>query len=503
MTEIVVYSRDQWRDRYLRSYQIRVPGADVREGTQPWIDACAIADQLVVQSGAAQAIALGQTLEGKTSAELDKFGEDHGITRPPATGSIGYAVMGTATSSLGTTPLFGAELIHAETGLSYRFTGSGTYYAGDAFPVAANSTGPGTNLDADAKLIWSSPPAGCDPVSLVEEQPDGSGLSGGREKATDGEYVLVLREALSDPASAGNAAAYTQLAEFSLGHGVPVEKAFVYPCVKGPGTTAICVVLKPSRRGASRVPSGAQLAAIAGYIGEKMPRDDGYFVCSTVVQNRDVYLLVDWAKPATGWADLAPWPPYYATTVAAPAPATITVASATDSTHFVLKTANAGYTTPAQPSVGTTIGFYDKAKGKWRRKKILSVAGTGPWTIVCDTTSGASDTGYTPVVDQPVAPWSDSLNLLVDPVAAYLETFGTGEQFASFYDEGMRQRRYPRPPKAWPNIFSNRVEIGVFNLDAIEAVSLAEGDGGTTTVGTPGTLSYLQELRYIAAYPKS
>lgn len=503
MTEIQVYSRDEWVKRYLRSYQIRVPGADVREGTQPWIDAMAIADQLVVQSGVAKAIALGQTLEGKTTEELDKYGQDIGVARPPATGAIGWAVMGDATSTLGTTPLFGAELIEPTTGLSFRFTGSGTYYAGDSFPVAANSTGPATNLNAGTTLLWSSPPPGCDPLSLVEEQPDGTGLGGGRDPATNEEYVLLLRQAQSEPASAGNDAAYIELAEHALGHGVPVQKAFTYAGVFGPGTTAIAFVLKASRPGASRTPSAPQIAAVDAYIGEKMPRDDGRFLCVVVPQNRDVYLKLDWSTAATGWTDLAPWPPYYSTTAGAPAPATVTVSSVTDSTHFVLKTANAGYAGVAQPSAGQTIGFYDKAKGEFRRKRILSFTGTGPWTITCDTASGASDESYTPVVDQPAVPWSESLNLLVAPVGDYLAGFGPGEQFASFYDDGRRQRRWPRPPKDWPITFTSRVENGVFDLDAIESVSLAEGDGGATTVGTPGTTSYLQELRYLSAYPKS
>lgn len=505
MTEIQVYDRAAWRTRFLRSYQIRVPGADVREGTQPWIDACAIADQLVVQSGVAKAIALGSTLEGKSSAELDSFGADHGVARPEATGAIGWAIMGSATASGGCTPLFGDELVHPSTGMTFQFTGSGSYTAGDPFPVAASplSKGPATNLEAGEVLQWSAPVAGCDPLALVQEQPDGSGLTGGREKATDDEYVIVLREALANPVAAGNDAEYMRHVENSIGHGVQVEKCFTYPCCLGPGTTAICFTLKPSRVGASRIPNAAQLAAVAGYIGERMPRDDGYFVCQLVEQTRDVYLELDWSTSATGWTDLSAWPPYYSTTAAAPNVGNVIVSSATDSTHFTLASKSTGYTGAAQPSVGQTIAFYDKAKGKFRRKRILTIGGAGPWVIVCDTSSGASDTDFTPEVNQPALPWSDSLDLIVAPVASYLASFGPGEQFASFFDDGSRKRRQPRPPKLYPNIFTNRVEVGVFALSAVDSVSLAEGDGGTTTVGTPYTSSRLQQLRWIAAYPKN
>lgn len=503
MTTLSVLTREEWRQRYLRSYKIRVPGADTREGTQPWIDASAIADQLVVLGLDAQRIALGQTLDGKTGQELDDFGADLEITRPQPTGAIGYALMGAATSSTGTIPLYGDELLDVDSGMSYRFTGTGTYYAGDAFPIAGNSTGPGTNLEAGTLLRWSSPRAGCDPLATVQGQPDGTGLTGGRDVATDEEYRAVLREALSNPASAGNDAAYQQLAEDSIGHGVQVEKAFTYPGVFGPGTIAVAFVLKQSKTGGSRLPNSAQIAAVDGYIGERMPRDDSRFVCIVREQLRDIYLKIDWSGSASGWADLTPWPPYYASTAVAGSPGNVAISSVTDATHFVLQTANADYTGVAQPSAGQTIAVYDRDKGLFRRKKILTVSGTGPWTIVCDTASAASDTGYTPAVGQPVCPWSDSLALLVQPVADYMGMMGPGEQFASFYDEGARQRRNPRPPKSWPSVLTNRIEVGVFALSAVADAALAEGDGEATNVGTPGTTSWLQQLEYLAAYPKS
>lgn len=503
MADFTVKSRDEWRTAYLRSLKIRDPDADTRDGTQPHIDASCLADQLVVLGGMAQQNALAHVLAGKNEQQLAEFAADHGITWPDATGAIGWALMGDATATGGTTPLYGDELSDVETGMIFRFTGSGTYTAGEPFPVAAKSTGPATNLAADAILQWSAPRAGCDPFATVQEQPDGSGLSGGREKPTLEEFVLIVREALSNPGSDENDATYVRLIEDSIGHGVQVEKAFTYPCVLGPGTTALTFTLKAGRLGASRIPNTAQLDAVAAYIGEKLSRDNGYFMCPLVLSQRDVYLKVDWSPGAGGWTDLEPWPPYYATTTAAPNVANIVVSAVTDSTHFTLESASGAYTGAAQPSAGKTLGFYDKTGGKFYRKRILSIVGAGPWDITCDTTSGASDTSFSPDIGQPAVPWSDSLDLLVTPVASYLATFGPGEQFASFFDDGSRKKRQPRPPKQWPIQFTTRVTEGVFDLSAVDSVSLAEGDGETVAIGTPATFSRLMELRWLAAYPKS
>jgi hypothetical protein len=157
------------------------------------------------------------------------------------------------------------------------------------------------------------------------------------------------------------------------------------------------------------------------------------------------------------------------------------------------------------PLAGQTIGVYDASARVFQRKRIASVTGVGPWALVLNGTADASDTTYTPVVGQRVCPWSDSLGLLVAPLLAEFGRFGPGEQVASFFDAGTRQRRQPPPQRVWPSRLGARAINGVQDLVAVSDAALAEPVPGdlplATPVGAPGTLAYLRTLRYLAAFP--
>jgi hypothetical protein len=179
------------------------------------------------------------------------------------------------------------------------------------------------------------------------------------------------------------------------------------------------------------------------------------------------------------------------------------VTAATSPTSFTLGTSNGIYTGAQQPVVGQTIGFYDSPNFTFRHKRILNVAGTGPWVITCDTTNNASDASYAPVVGQRACPWSDSLDAPVAGVLAYFDTLGPGEQVSTFYDEGTRQRRQPQPPAFWPHRITTRGLIDAITSPEVEDVDVLEGDGVTPSVGTPGVLSRLLQLRWLSVFPKT
>jgi len=129
------------------------------------------------------------------------------------------------------------------------------------------------------------------------------------------------------------------------------------------------------------------------------------------------------------------------------------------------------------PVVGQTIALWDKAARTFRRKRVLTVTGVGPWNLVCTAANGASDQSYTPVVGQGVSPWSDSLEALVEPVLEHFATRGPGELFLIFDQytetrpqEGRRRRREPRSPIEWPNRTDSEVFVDLQALVEVETI---------------------------------
>jgi len=177
------------------------------------------------------------------------------------------------------------------------------------------------------------------------------------------------------------------------------------------------------------------------------------------------------------------------------------VSAVTSATAFSVDCAGGARTGAVAPQAGNNIAVYDVDGGAFRQKRILSVSGTGPWAITVDSSNGVSDTTYTPVVGQRVCPWSDSLDALIAPVIAFLGTMGPGEQFPTFFDPGLRQKRNPPSPRFWPSVITSRLDSSILDLDEISDASIVEGLGQATTVGVPGASAYLIELGLLSAFP--
>ena len=492
--KITTKTRDEVRDDYLRSYRLRNPSADTGVGSLPYIDASAFADQCMVPLADAVSIGNMCTSENKTGTELDDEAARRGLTRQGAAGASGYVEI---TAGPAGTTIFAEDTLTNEGGTTYEVISTALYLDGDHVPIVGVDTGPTTNQDAGTVLQWSAPRPGCGPTAVVVAQSDGSGLSGGRNIETDAELQERIRDWNANQPASGNAAAY-QAACLEV-PGVTVQQAFVYPATLGPGTIGIALTMPPAYPGASRLPNAAQLAQVLANITGRFPEDDGVFMMLTLAENWDLCLGVDWTDDAAAWANISPWPSYHSLAAAAGSGAVI-VQAATDPTHFILETNDADYSTCGDPAVGTVIGFYDPTYRVFRRKQISSVTGGGPWTIVCTTANAASDSTYTPVVGQRCCPWSDSLDLLVPPILSYFGTLGPGEQQLIFTDEGARQRRYPLSPRYWPHEISGaRILRDILDSDAVQDAEVLEGDD-STMVGVPGTLVYLMQVRYLAAF---
>lgn len=484
--EMLLYTREEHLQNYLRDYRLIDPNAETGPGTQPHNDAATLADQLVVIGHNAQVIANGTTDEFSEGEWLERRGAELGVPWGEATGSSGYAVIGT--SAGGGWIEAGTIFRHKTSRLRFQCQVSDTYVDGDLVPIIGIDTGTATNLDPGEVLEIPSPPPGIYPTAIVFASGDGTGLTGGSARQTPNEYRAEIRAVRAGPAKDWNDAAYRLAVRKTPG--LAVQQVFTYPAIRGPGTTGIAFTVRPARPGGSRRPNSAQLALVEARLKMLFPADDGIFVCALLQHDVDIELRVAWAPTAAGWTDVAPWPP--------PAAGSVRVhATAATATSFTIYSVEAS---PPAPAVGQTIAFFNSATARFVRKRIRSVVqsvvgGQTRWAITADTTANVSDTSYIPVAGQRVSPWSDSLNLVAASVVSQFDTLGPGEQVDFFYDAGRRQKRQPETNAEWSNQITNRLTAPLFALQSVSDVDLSSPIVPyVTPVGTPGVESYLMSL---------
>jgi len=494
--EIVTLTRDEYRNLYVQDYALFVPDANVGPGTQPYVDASLAADNSLVLFADAVTIGNGTNLDTSNGTWLKQIGESEGVYKLPAVGASGYVVISTAVG--GSTIFQGDEIKTQSVGASgsaLRFLVQATsiYANGALVPVTGLDTGESTNLDAGTSMIFSNPRPGCEPIATVFEQSDGSGLTGGRGAETDDEYRERIKLKRANPPASGNDAEYQRVIEDIPN--LSVQKAFTYPAVLGPGTTAFVFTLRPSTPGAGRIPNGAQIALALGTLIGREPADDGIFAASIVAQPLDVVYRVAWATGSAGWANNPRWPAYTSpkvTVKAAPAPTATSLRAVTTGGPI------------DDPVVGQTVAVFDRPNKVFRNKRIEAITVITPgqeWQLTFSTVNLASDTTYAPSAGQAVSPWSDSLNLLVEPTLTFLDVFGPGEMYASFGDPGLRQKRNPANPDSYPSTVTNKIMSSILALPSISnAVLLEPSIPFDTTVGVPGTLVYLIELADLGIY---
>lgn len=500
--DVRVLDRDTSMRLYLRDYQNRIPDADTGPNTLPNHDAALVANALMVLFNNAVVTGRATNLRGQTGARLDRTGASEGVARPPATAATGRVEI--TASAGGTTIILGDELTEPNTQTRYTCSATALYADGDPVPIESVDPGPAGNLAPGTRLRWTSPRSGCAQDCVVAEATDGSGISGGREEATDAEYIEAIEARRQNPPAAGNDAEVRRVVR--LIPDITVEEVFTYPAIKSTGTTAVITTLRPAVLGAERFTTTAQEALIESTLNSSIQADCGFFGSTLIAEPIDVGVSVTWARGATGWADTNPWPEFI------PADQ-VRVLSAASSTSFVLSTATATTT----PQAGQTIGFFevDAAEngkvpriGKWRRKRILSVAvviADKRWTITVDTSNGASDTTYTPSVGDLASPWSESLDDLTVPVLRAMATLGPGEMVGTFYDPGLRQRRAPAATEKWPSSINNLMLLNpIFDSGLVGDASIAipESLPYATSTGVAAVSANLLTLGDLAFYEK-
>lgn len=493
--QLVVKTRDQWISYYLRSRKNANPGESIEPNSPAWIAAAAIADCLVVQGSNCQQNAAGVLIANQNTDQINSTGAILGIDRPAATGASGSVVANVG--SLGSTIYQGDSLTNLVTGVRYKVTTSGLYMPGQLIPVVGIDTGPNTNLDAGIPLTWASPRPGCNSTALVYEQPDGTGLTGGANAASDDEYKQIIQYALANESASGNEATIIKLLENSRGHGVAVQKGFVYPALNGPGTVGVCFTLKPQSLNGSRSPNSTQLSAVLAYLQAWLPGSVNVFMLPIVGSQVTLVAQAKWSPSSPGWIDISPWPTYSLGR-------SYIVSSSGDASTFTvaLSGSSPDYTSAPQPTAGQTIAVYNAATATFYRKVITGVSGTGPWVLTCSTIATQSDTTYAPEALDIISPYSDSLVDVANSFVSYVQSMGPGEQVASDPGDGFRQMRQPRPlSNQYPETISSQVVADALKLPAVADVELVSGLLATVPVGALLAYSRIFQNPQIGIYP--
>lgn len=473
------FTREQITTRWLRDYKLRNPSADVTSG-QPVLDAAQIADALLPLYGNASRIADGINESASRGEQLDRVGARIGLPRGKATGASGYVEVDASVG--GFTAFAGDELENPATRLRYQAAETKHVDDGDHVRIKAKSTGPSTDVPAGTVLRWTSPRPGSGQNVTVVEQSGGRGLSGGADVEGDERYLQRIEARKRNPPAGDNDAELVEAIQQTPD--VPVEQVFTYPGYQGPGSTGYTFTVLTPRVGARRFPTTSQLQAAREWLKLQFPGDDSYFPLEPLPVDLFAAFVVEWAIGA--WEDVAPWPERYVDDVE--------VVSATDALTFTLS----GLGSPPLP--GHTIGLWDDAKGKFRRKRISTVTeGMDGWEIVCTTENGASETSYTPIAGQHPSPWSDNLDAAALPVLQHLATLGPGEitDVPTLLAEGRRKCRHPRPPKQWPYLPTARLLAEVNAIAPVLTASRIEtGVGDELDVGNPPNMLRLDDLAF-------
>lgn len=508
---------------FLLWMQVRNANTDTRPGGQPDQDANVWSDAATFIQSQAVTISNGVSRSTATGNAVDVWLMLAGTQRLGPKGAGGAVYV--SASSNGAALQAGDVLTYLPTQNTYEVMNTGTYPNGSPVGISGVSTGTGTDLPAGAILTFLSSRPGVTSLSAtVVQQADGSGLSGGAGPESDDDALARLQYLASNPPASGNDAEYQAAVTAVLNVGI--QAAFTIPGVLGPGTGALMFTLRPGVPGGNRIPSSSQMATVLSMVGGSMPASDGIYLCAIVSYPITVVLNVLWASTSSGWADTTTFPLYHAP----PAPDTVpnpNLVAAAPNAAGVLSALAFRLQSPVMteaPQVGQNIGFLDGPNLTFRQKRILSVTTISPtqYDITVDTTNGVSDTSYTPINGQACCPWSDSLDDLITPVVTYFDTLGPSEQFATFFDPGLRQKRSPPSPNFWPNRLTGRMLGGavvpqppqgpqqnqppvttLYTTPSLDDVTLLEpAPPYSAPIGSPGVYSNLMTLGALVAFPE-
>lgn len=456
-SQLIVPTRDQVAQWWLRDFALHNPGADTRPGSEPYAKAYTYADSAIPLYANCVTLSKNTSRQTMRGVALDNEALSLGTQRFPAVGATGAVII---SANSGGTKIYAGDVIQIGANF-YQCTATLTYQDQQQVPIQGITTGPGTNQNPGVIGQWQIPRPGLIANATVATQADGSGLTGGHDVENDNQLIQRLNFLSANPPASGNDAQIQALA--SKCPGLFIEQAFTIPCIQGPGSTTVLFTLRATQAGGNRIPNATQIALMQAWLQGpgQLPADLSITVSALIASATNVVLRPTWSPSTPGWQDVTPWPAF--TSIGSePQVATPSSGGALSATY--IRVINQATT----PVAGQSFAVFDLVNLKFRKKKILTVVAdsVSGWDLTIDTSSGGaalpSDQTYKPLVGQFVCPWSDSLDTVTPAVVAYFASLGPGEQVApaAQFDPGSRMRRIPRPPALYPNQVTQRILSG-------------------------------------------
>lgn len=477
LNTFVTRSSNVIRDAILRVIRVGliergVSAPNVTPGSDWYVEAQAIADQLVVveANGALKADELMP--DTATGTALARIAAIFGLSKQPAAGSVGAIVL---TSSGATTIATGTQLIDGD-GLAYEVTTGGTYSDGDTVPISAIDTGIKTNREAGYYLRWVSTPILASSKAAVATGGLTNGIDEEDDEALRGRLLTLLQNA---PGS-GNAEHVAEMAEASTSS---VQKAFVYPAIQGPATVHAAVTAAPTETNKSReIASATMTGTVSPYVQGHLP-EHVYSVITTVADvNADVAFGLSLPEaptasppgPGGGWVNGTPWPaPDDSSTFRC------TVTAVTSTTQFTVDA-----TTSPTANV-SQICWLSPYEWKLYSALVTAVSGTsGAYVVTLDKPFTGIATGCY------IWPKCQNAQAYVDAVLAAFALMGPGEKTTNA-SALVRGFRHPRTAAGWPNTLGPHLLRSISSAQTeVESVQFFHRTDGTTTVtGSSGTVA--------------
>lgn len=276
---------EEIRDALLTDYQNQIAGADVSEGSDIYVKACALASALWGTYQYQQWIARQVFPDTSDADTLERHAAIRGISRNQAAKASGTA---TLTGTNGTVVDVGISL--KTSGDIYFTTTTGGTISGGVIDVTAQAKDGGAtgNIAANTALTVQNPPAGCDSAATAK-----TAFTGGTDEETDAALLSRLLEIIRQPPAGGNKKDYEIWARDVDG----VDKCFVYPLRSGLGS--LCVVPLTAGAGSARIPNQTLKDSIKSYIDSVRPVSVSlFYVLAPTAKSQDITASV---KPASGY----------------------------------------------------------------------------------------------------------------------------------------------------------------------------------------------------------
>lgn len=308
MTTFKVPNLEETHGFLVDDYSNRFPDDDVSRASDNWKRTRVTA--LAVTPLHAHIKTVEENLLPDTSDKTrqDRWGTILKVPRKPATAAFGTAVLrvfGTASSAV----TIGLVLAHQD-GTVYETSGSGVIGSGGFVDVDLNvgldpvatgiSVGSITRKTKGEQLSFQAPPAGVNSIAELQADLD----HGGDDEESVGAYQVRLLDKMRQPGMGGNANDYAQWTLAQDG----AATAYVYPLRDGLGT--VDVAFLHQGRGATRLPTVGEIAAMQAYIDTQRPVSmAGMRVVTVAAEQNDVEIMVqptDEPKNQFDWDDTVP-----------------------------------------------------------------------------------------------------------------------------------------------------------------------------------------------------